>query len=204
MYKVFFKDRVIYLHDDIAEISEMQNDYIGAYGGYQDMKAQLDTFFGSADNKDLFIYHNDLDELYNSFKSYFRFIPAAGGLVRNEKSENLIIFRRGKWDLPKGKADKGEKPEQTAIREVEEECLIRGVKIKRFITSTYHIYYIKEEIVLKKTDWFEMRYTGKQNPEPYEQEDITGFQWLPDDQLNTIEVNTYPSVLEVLSTCLQD
>ena len=157
MYKVFFKDRVICLCNDLAEVSGMQYDYIGAYGSDKDLKAQLDTFFGTDNDKNLFIYHNDLDELYKGFQSYFRFIPAAGGLVRNEKGENLIIFRRGKWDLPKGKADKGENPERTALREVEEECIIEGVTIIRFITSTYHIYYIKEEIVLKRTNWFEMK-----------------------------------------------
>ena len=116
MYKVFFKDRVIFLCNDLAEVSGMQYDYIGAYGSDKDLKAQLDTFFGTDNDKNLFIYHNDLDELYKGFQSYFRFIPAAGGLVRNEKGENLIIYRRGKWDLPKGKADKGENPERTALR----------------------------------------------------------------------------------------
>jgi len=204
MYKVFFKDRLICLCNDIAEVSEMQNDYVGAYGSYQDLKAQLDTFFGSDNDKSLFIYHNDPDELYKNFQSYFKFIFAAGGLVRNEKGDNLVIFRRGKWDLPKGKADKGENPEQTAIREVEEECIIEGVAINRFIISTYHIYYLKEDIVLKRTDWFEMKYTGNQDPKPYEKEDITGFKWLPDDQLKSIESNTYPAILEVFDAYLKD
>ena len=48
-------------------------------------------------------------------------IIAAGGLVTNENNELLMIFRRGKWDLPKGKLDKGETIEECAIREVEEE-----------------------------------------------------------------------------------
>ena len=202
MYKVFFKDRVMCLCNDLAEVSEMQYDYIAAYGNDKDLKAQLDTFFGTNDEKNLFIYHNDLNELYRSFKSYFKFIPAAGGLVKNEKGDNLVIFRRGKWDLPKGKAEKGEEPEQTALREVGEECIIEGVTIGRFITSSYHIYYIKKKIVLKKTDWFEMKYTGKQDPKPYAQEEITDFKWLPDDQLDTIIGNTYPAILEVLMTNL--
>ena len=75
----------------------MQYDYVGAYGGHQDLKAQLNTFFGSDSDKNLFIYHNETDELYKDFQSYFKFIPAAGGLVRNEKGDNLVIFRRGKW-----------------------------------------------------------------------------------------------------------
>ena len=204
MYKVFFKDRIICLCNDIAEISGMQNDYVGAYGSFADLKAQLDTFFGSDNDKNLFIYHNEIEELYKDFQSYFKFIPAAGGLVRNEKGDNLVIFRRGKWDLPKGKADKGEIPEQTAIREVEEECIIQGVTIKRFITSTYHIYSLKKNIVLKKTDWFEMRYTGNEDPTPYEKEEITGFKWLRDDQLYSIESNTYPAILEVFDAYLQN
>ena len=203
MYKVFFKDRVICLCNDLAGVSEMQYDYIGAYGSEKDLKAQLDTFFGTDNNKNLFLYHNDLDELYRSFQSYFKFIPAAGGLVKNEKGENLVIFRRGKWDLPKGKAEKAEKPEQTALREVGEECIIEGVTIIRFITSSYHIYYIKEKIVLKRTDWFEMKYTGKQDPKPYAQEDITDFKWFADDQLDSIKDNTYPAILEVLNTNLK-
>jgi len=203
MYKVFFKDRIICLSNEIAEVSGMQYDYVGAYGSFEDLRAQLDTFLGMDNGKNLFFYHNDTDHLFRDFKSYFTFIPAAGGLVRNKKGDNLVIFRRGKWDLPKGKADKGEIPEQTAIREVEEECIIQGVTIKRFIISTYHIYHLKKKIVLKKTDWFEMRYTGNEDPKPYEKEEITGFKWLPDDQLHSISNNTYPAILEVFDAYLK-
>jgi 8-oxo-dGTP pyrophosphatase MutT (NUDIX family) len=198
MYKVFFNDRLICLHDDIARVSEMQNDYVGAFGNDKDLKAQLDTYFGSGSEKNLYLFHDNLDELYNNFRSYFKFIPAAGGIVRNEKQESLFIFRRGRWDLPKGKADKGEKPEQTAIREVEEECNIRGVTITRFIASSHHIYYLEEDIVLKKTNWFEMEYTGKQAPRPCKKEGITDYQWLPDDKIEAIADNTFPAILEVV------
>jgi len=199
MYKVFFKDRFICLHDDINEVSGKYSDYVGAYGSYRDLKAQLDTFFSEDNNKNLYIFHDNLNELYSCFSSYFRLIPAAGGLVKNNEDDNLVIFRRGKWDLPKGKPHRGEDPEQTAIREVEEECNIQGVAITRFITPTYHIYYLHDDIVLKKTDWYEMKYTGDKEPMPGGKEGITETRWLPDNQLNTIEINTYPAILEVFA-----
>ena len=198
MYKVFFNDRLICLNDDIHAVSDMQFDYVSAYGSYEDLKAQLDTYFNAGAEKNLYIYHNNMEELYRSFESYFTFIHAAGGLVRNDKEQSLFIYRRGRWDLPKGKPKKKEKPEQTAIREVEEECNIQGVTITRFITSSYHIYYLAEDIILKRTDWFEMNYQGDQDPTPYEQENITDFQWLHDDQTGRISSNTFPTILEVI------
>ena len=62
------------------------------------------------------ILHSNLDELKKAFWKHFTIIKAAGGLVKNEKGEYLFIFRRGSWDLPKGKLDKGETIEQCAVR----------------------------------------------------------------------------------------
>ena len=55
-------------------------------------------------------------------------IIAAGGIVMNKNNEVLLIHRRGKWDLPKGKLDCGETIEDTAVREVSEEV---GIPIKK-------------------------------------------------------------------------
>ena len=58
-------------------------------------------------------------------------IRAAGGVVlRNTAAgeREVLIVHRPKyddWSLPKGKADDGERPEQTALREVEEETGLR-------------------------------------------------------------------------------
>src|SRR5438034_5163464 len=66
-------------------------------------------------------YHEDLDELKKIFLKKFSLVVAAGGIVKNENAEVLMIFRRGRWDFPKGKLDRGEKLEDCAVREVEEE-----------------------------------------------------------------------------------
>ncbi|MGF1926130.1 MAG: NUDIX domain-containing protein, partial [Bacteroidia bacterium] len=78
--------------------------------------------------------------LFKGIKKRCMSIKAAGGLVENAKREYLFIFRNKKWDLPKGKVEKGEKIKVAAVREVEEEC---GVKIERRgkrLCKTYHVY----------------------------------------------------------------
>src|SRR6267154_620027 len=58
------------------------------------------------DNHPGFIYLSATPSVsWQTFISYCSLIEAAGGLVQNEKNEWLIIFRRGKWDLPKGKIE---------------------------------------------------------------------------------------------------
>ena len=70
-------------------------------------------------------------------------IIAAGGIVMNPKQEILWIFRRGFWDLPKGKLDPGETIPQCALREVEEETGINDIQLNELITITYHEYFDK-------------------------------------------------------------
>ena len=75
------------------------------------------------------IYQPDLRALQHSFFKHFTLVQAAGGLVENDEGKVLIIFRRGKWDLPKGKMDEGETPALCAIREVEEETGLRNITL---------------------------------------------------------------------------
>jgi len=66
-------------------------------------------------------YHPDLPELIKAFYKKFTIVIAAGGFITNEKNQILMIFRRGKWDLPKGKLDKGQTLEVCRLREEEGE-----------------------------------------------------------------------------------
>ena len=45
----------------------------------------------------------------------FKVVEAAGGVVSNKNGEILFIRRMGKWDLPKGKIEKGESLEQACL-----------------------------------------------------------------------------------------
>lgn len=85
------------------------------------------------------------------FVSLYTLIEAAGGLVKNEEDKYLVIFRRGKWDLPKGKLDYDETPEQAAVREVEEECGIGQLRILKALPATFHTYPEGGKRILKNT-----------------------------------------------------
>ncbi len=202
MYKVFFNDRTIYLDDELPDMSKIQKDYVCAFENITDLKPQIKQFLEPEGKGDLYIFHDDKDSLFHTFSGCFRWIDAAGGLVRNRQGEWLVIFRRGRWDLPKGKAEKGESPEETALREVSEESSLHGLKITGFLHSTYHVYSMDDRFALKKTSWYEMQYGGKDKPVPLESESISRIKWVKTTGLEEIFANTYPSIKEVINKAL--
>lgn len=144
------------------------------------------------------VYHPNLETLKETFESLFTTISAAGGVVINASDEVLVIFRKGKWDLPKGKADKGETAEQTALREVEEETGLSDLTITKNIGSTYHTYQEKGEKMLKVTTWFEMKSSNIQPLVPQVEEKITEVKWIQRNELKPIIDATYPALAELL------
>jgi len=77
------------------------------------------------------------DSLQEELYELFTPIDAGGGVVMNERDEVLMIFRRGKWDLPKGKCDDGEEIDACALREVSEETGLHQLKLEEKICDTY-------------------------------------------------------------------
>ncbi|MEP6701182.1 MAG: NUDIX hydrolase [Bacteroidota bacterium] len=143
-------------------------------------------------------YHPNLEELKKAFYKKFTLVIAAGGLVQNEKKEILLIFRKGKWDLPKGKLDKGEKLEDCAVREVEEETGLRKVKLLSPLTITYHTYPEGARFICKESHWYNMKVSGEQKLVPQTEEDIHEIKWVKADELHNYKKNTFPSVVDVL------
>lgn len=143
------------------------------------------------------------EKFFLLFCSLFVNIPAAGGVVRaNEKL--LFILRNGKWDLPKGKIDKNETDEDAAVREVAEECGISGHTIIKQLPPTYHIYQSpyhskKDNWVLKKTSWFEMKYNGSFPGTPETKEGITEIQWFTPNELEIVWANTYENLKQIIA-----
>jgi 8-oxo-dGTP pyrophosphatase MutT (NUDIX family) len=127
-------------------------------------------------------------------------IIAAGGLIFNDKQNLLMIFRRGKWDLPKGKLDKGESIEECAIREVQEETGIQNVKAEKFLGITYHKYFDKysKQETLKETHWFKMYADGIQPLIPQTEEDIEIIEWVDKKNIREKLSNSYPNILEII------
>jgi 8-oxo-dGTP pyrophosphatase MutT (NUDIX family) len=198
MYKVFFNERIVLLTDDFIRNFQVRYGLFYKYKSVDDLKELLD-FYGQLKHIDtLFVFHHDIEELRERFKSCFQQVYAAGGLVRNKENLYLIMKRRGKWDLPKGKVNRNETFEEAAVREVTEECGLHGMEIVGPLMATYHTYYIDIQPILKRTGWFEMYYPGSEEPVPQFDEDITEIRWVRKEELTEYASNTYPAIIDIL------
>ena len=127
-------------------------------------------------------------------------IVAGGGIVTNEQGELLMIFRRGKWDLPKGKLDKGEEIEACALREVTEETGVQNLQLGKLLLITKHEYFDKwqDADVIKETHWFRMFVAGATLLIPQTEEDITAIEWTKPAVIAVRLKETYDTIREVL------
>jgi len=148
--------------------------------------------------KDFYLESSDPKAVFGLIKKKLTIIKAAGGLVANAKGEFLFIFRNKKWDLPKGKVEKGEKVKVTAVREVEEECGVKIEKREERLCKTYHIYELGNKIILKRTSWYKMTVKGSPKLIPQIAEGITTASWVAREGVSAKLKNTYPLILEVL------
>jgi len=128
-------------------------------------------------------------------------IIAAGGLVLNDKNELLMIFRRGKWDLPKGKLDEGETIEACALREVKEETGLTQIEIKSFAGVTFHEYlnpHTNKDVV-KETHWYNMHAANDQPLIPQTEEQIEIIEWVAEENITEKLSNSYKNITEIIS-----
>jgi len=131
-------------------------------------------------------------------------IIAAGGIVMNPNQEILWIFRRGFWDLPKGKLDPNETIEACAVREVMEETGINHLILGELILKTRHQYhdkYLNEEVE-KTTYWYAMTTDTLQDGTPQTEEDIEAIAWVKKADLAPYLAKTYDTIKEVMEVFL--
>jgi 8-oxo-dGTP pyrophosphatase MutT (NUDIX family) len=199
--KIFFGDKPLFLcdaidktiepfihHDDAVYIDELDPHTIKTI--IHEM--QLPQIHAGV------FFHPDLGELKKAFIKKFSLVQAAGGAVVNHDDEILLIFRRGKWDLPKGKLDKGEKLEDCAVREVKEETGLTEVELLSPLLVTYHTYHEGSKFVLKESHWYNMKANGQQKLVPQTEEDIHEIKWVKPSGLQPYLDNAFPSVVDVL------
>lgn len=199
MYKVFFKDRIIFLAENIKAVIRNNEGLFCKYQNKIQLGELINAFNSFSNIRILFICHDDPDLLRNEFFSYFKFIRASGGLVYNiNKDEVLFIKRSGIWDLPKGKSEKEEDNQKTALREVSEETGLKSLILEKSIIKTYHTYNIGEIPVLKETEWFKMRTDRSEKTKPQVKENITEVRWINKSDIPKILDNTYLSIIDVL------
>ena len=149
-------------------------------------------------------YHANLDQLKKAFIKKFTLVQAAGGLVKNEKDEILMIFRRGYWDLPKGKLDKNENLETCALREVEEETGLKNIELKNLLLTTYHTYHEGTRHILKESHWFNMIVKGEQKLIPQTSEDISEVKWIDRSSIGYYLKKAYPMIADVMEAAKRE
>jgi len=195
MYKVFFNDSLLTLTTPELVPKEARQRRMGSLGRKQVGQAILE--FEKSGARDYFLSHPDADLLFEIFGSFYHNMEAAGGLVRHENGKYLFIKRFGKWDLPKGKIEAGESPDEAALREVLEECGISAM-LNQALPSTYHIYTLDGTRILKRTWWFSMSYSGEPATVPQLEEGITEAVWLVPSRFDMVLDNTYRSLTALL------
>ena len=199
--KISFNDKPLFLTDSItAEIEPfIHHDdavFIDEFslGGIKSMIHEM-----RQDKVHAGIYlHNNVAELKKAFWKKFMLIKAAGGLVVNETGELLFIFRRGKWDLPKGKLDEGETLEACAVREIQEETGLQKVALNKHLITTWHTYDESGHHILKETAWYLLSAPKDQALTPQTIEQITQIEWAKPDDLQKYISNTFPAIIDVL------
>ena len=159
-----------------------------------DIKPLFQDILKKDTQKTFIIQTDDPKAFFQKIRSSVKFIKAAGGLVENGNNDYLFIKRLGKWDLPKGKVEIGEKMREAATREVEEECGIEIDSIGKKIESTYHVYSLRGEVILKKTNWYYMKVNNVPDLVPQLEEDISEAKWISTEDLAPIRENTYPLI----------
>ena len=128
----------------------------------------------------------------------FKIIKAGGGVVKNNNDQILFIYRLKKWDLPKGKLDKGETISDCAKREVEEETKVK-VNLKQKIISTWHTYTRNKKFILKKTTWFKMDCVDDSKMKPQKKEKIEKVEWMNNSTIKEILLNSYKTLNHVMT-----
>lgn len=189
MYKVFVNGLPLILTNKLSETANgayflLNKDSIAAA-----IKSLKKNKLDSA-----FIYHPNHEEILKKFTQEIPLIVAAGGVVTNAEGKVLFIYRNDKWDLPKGKLDKGESIEDCAIREVMEETGVKDLRLENFLRTTYHVFTNNGVNTLKQVHWYAMRteYTGRLKPE--KKEGIVKVKWKGPLKIQKALQNSYPNI----------
>ncbi len=135
--------------------------------------------------------------IFEHIASLFTKVTAAGGLTTNNRGEFLMIYRNGRWDLPKGHLESGESIEECAVREVEEETGVRDLSLGEKICSTIHIYKMRGRWEIKETHWFKMHTLFDKPLTPQHEEGIMRVEWCTLDNIRYFLPDSYPTIQQV-------
>lgn len=189
MYKVFVNESPLILTNKLSDTTN---------GRYFLMNGvAINEAIEALNNKKLeeaYIYHPNYEEILRKFVKKIPLVVAAGGIVTNKEGKVLFIYRNDKWDLPKGKVEKGESLEEAALREVEEETGVQGLKIENFLRTTYHIFKRNGKYKLKEVHWYSMSTSYKGDLVGNKSEGIEKVKWKGPKKIKKALLNSYINI----------
>lgn len=198
MNKIFLNNKILHLLIE-GSPEAFVNSAAPRIKDSKELARHIDSFEEDSQSIEMSFVFESEKKIKKLFLSIYELIEAAGGIVRNKDGKVLMIYRHEKWDLPKGKIEKGEETQEAALREVEEECGISELKIVSKMGETYHTYMLKGKPILKVSHWFVMDYNGKSTQlVPQTEEAITEARWMSEAEIKSVFNNAYASIVEIV------
>lgn len=202
MYKVYVNGVSVFLGtpESVGELGLLpaKDVYNTPYLGKKKQILQyLDLLDKNKNIRTVVFYAENASALWADFCACFTQLEAAGGVVTNAEHELLVFYRRGNWDMPKGKIDSGETPEQAAVREVQEETGLQHLHLGPFLVHTWHTYTEKGKRILKRTWWYQMT-TSDTKVVPQTEEDIEEIRWVNPIAWLAEKPEVYESIRDVI------
>lgn len=190
--KIFFTDKALILTDTPVEVE-------GAVRlpSSELSKANVLKIFETTNS--IIVCDEAIEAVKERFFGEFKYVLAAGGVVRNERGESLMIYRNHRWDLPKGHVDGEESDEECAVREIAEETGVEGAKIVRFLCNTLHSFDVYGVWEIKRTAWYELE-ADTTETKPQAEEGISCAKWCSEEEVAENLKATYPTIREVFAT----
>ena len=206
MYKVFINDNPLVIMGKGAVTGLPGNAKIMDGDSAPNVLAYMIDFLENHDVLPVSVLtSNNTSELFRILLGNFKVIKAAGGLVSavDEAGPLLFICRYQRWDLPKGKLDHEETDEKAAIREVEEECGVTGLKVLYELPATWHSYIHHGRRMMKHTAWYRMTCPALQNLKPQYEEGITEVRWVEQKEIALYLERSYGSIRDVVTAAMK-
>ncbi len=189
MYKVFVNDLPLILTNKLSETSSGEYFLLN-----QDAIKAAITALNKSKLQVAYVYHPNHEEILKKFCKKIPLVRAAGGVVTNKAGKVLFIYRNDKWDLPKGKLDKGETFEECALREVAEETGVQGLVLENFLKTTYHVFKSNGKYKLKEVHWYAMRTSYSGPLVGQVNEGIVKVKWKGPEKIKKALENSYTNI----------